>query len=253
VALPRRQIVPLAREGYDLAMRPTHAPPETHIAWALCATRSVLAASRAYLRRRGTPVEPGNLARHDCLHSLRPGDAPAWRLTPLQATADPMPKVTVPIGDPFAASNSEALREVALAGLGIALLPDFSAHAALRAGKLVQVLPGWHPVGSLTRFAPTARMCRGRRRRFWRICARGCRLELGREDRSLCLGRRWPGRGRGTPQNVPHEHAPGDRALHRAPPRLAGQALPDPTAPPLRHPSWPAARRNLASNQSPQS
>jgi DNA-binding transcriptional LysR family regulator len=56
--------------------------------------------------------------------------------------------VTVQIAGPLAANNSEALRDAALSGLGIALLPDFSAQAALQAGKLVQVLPGWQPVGS---------------------------------------------------------------------------------------------------------
>jgi DNA-binding transcriptional LysR family regulator len=142
------RLVPLAQEGYDLAIRHTHAPPETHAAWALCETRSLLVASRAYLRRRGTPTAPADLAQHDCLHYLRPGDAPAWQLAPLSADAQPAPKITVPIAGPFAASNSEALREAALAGLGIALLPDFSAQAALRAAKLVQVLPGWRPVGS---------------------------------------------------------------------------------------------------------
>ena len=48
----------------------------------------------------------------------------------------------------FAANNSEALREAALAGLGIALLPDFSAQAAVRSGKLQLVLPNWKPVGA---------------------------------------------------------------------------------------------------------
>ncbi len=142
------RLVPLAQEGYDLAIRHTHAPPETHTAWALCATRSLLVASRAYLRRRGTPADPADLARHDCLPYLRPGDAPAWQLTLMAAGSDPAPKRTVPIAGPFAANNSEALREAALAGLGIALLPDFSAQAALRSGKLVQVLPDWQPVGS---------------------------------------------------------------------------------------------------------
>ena len=154
------RLVPLAQEGYDLAIRHTPAPPETHVAWALCATRSLLVASRAYLRRRGEPAAPGDLARHECLHYLRPGEAPAWQLLPLQAegqaattgggpAAAPQDgKVTVPVTGCFAANNSEALREAALAGLGIALLPDFSAQAALRAGKLVPVLPGWQPVGS---------------------------------------------------------------------------------------------------------
>ena len=48
----------------------------------------------------------------------------------------------------FAANNSEALREAALAGLGIALLPDFSAQAAVQSGKLQLVLPQWKPVGA---------------------------------------------------------------------------------------------------------
>jgi DNA-binding transcriptional LysR family regulator len=142
------RLVPLAQEGYDLAIRHTHAPPETHTAWRLCGTRSLLVASRAYLRRRGTPAQPQDLAQHDCLHYLRPGDAPTWRLAPIDPAAGDGAKITVPVAGPFAASNSEALREAALAGLGIALLPDFSAQAALRAGKLVEVLPGWRPEGS---------------------------------------------------------------------------------------------------------
>jgi DNA-binding transcriptional LysR family regulator len=56
--------------------------------------------------------------------------------------------ITVPVTGQLAANNSEALREAALAGLGIALLPDFSAQTALHQGKLVQVLPDWRPVGA---------------------------------------------------------------------------------------------------------
>jgi DNA-binding transcriptional LysR family regulator len=48
----------------------------------------------------------------------------------------------------FAANNSEALREAALSGAGIALMPDFSAQEALRQGKLVPVLPAWRSVGA---------------------------------------------------------------------------------------------------------
>ena len=46
------------------------------------------------------------------------------------------------------ANNSEALRDAAVAGLGIALLPDFSAQAALQAGKVQIVLPDWQPQGA---------------------------------------------------------------------------------------------------------
>ena len=147
------RLVPLAQEGFDLAIRHCPAPPDTHVAWALCSTRAWLVASRAYLRRRGTPLAPADLAQHDCLSYFRAGDAPAWQLQALAGDGqnpgvDIGQKLSVPVAGSFAANNSEALREAALAGLGIALLPDFSALEALRTGKLVKLLPDWQPVGS---------------------------------------------------------------------------------------------------------
>jgi DNA-binding transcriptional LysR family regulator len=171
VALARQQIVPLlpeflrqypqvrielnlsdrlsslATEGFDLAIRHTAHPPDTHVAVALCATRSVLVASKAYLRRAGTPQQPADLATHNCLHYPRPQERPAWTFEP-QGRTDTRERVTVQVSGSLTANNSEALRDAALDGLGIALLPDFSAQAALKAGKLVEVLPGWTPVGS---------------------------------------------------------------------------------------------------------
>ena len=171
VALARQQIVPLlpdflrqypqvrielnlsdrlsslATEGFDLAIRHTAHPPDTHVAVALCATRSVLVASKAYLRRAGTPQQPADLAAHNCLHYPRPQERPAWTFEP-QGRTGTRERVTVQVSGSLAANNSEALRDAALAGLGIALLPDFSAQAALQAGKLVEVLPDWTPVGS---------------------------------------------------------------------------------------------------------
>jgi len=142
----------LAMEGFDLAIRHTASPPDTHVAWVLCPTRSVLAASRGYLRRRGTPDSPAALAAHDCLHYPRAQDTPTWhlerRVGRAGSSGNDGQRVTVPVSGPLAANNSEALRDAALSGLGIALLPDFSAQAALRAGKLVEVLPQWTPVGA---------------------------------------------------------------------------------------------------------
>ncbi len=158
------RLVAMAQEGFDVALRHTAAPPDTHVAWPLCATRSWLVASRAYLRRAGTPGAPADLATHDCLHYLRPTDTPTWtfeRATAVQpepagrgasvsrgAGAASEGRVSVAVRGVFAANNSEALREAAVAGLGIALLPDFSAQAALQSGKLQLVLPQWKPVGA---------------------------------------------------------------------------------------------------------
>ncbi len=137
----------LATEGFDLAIRHTARPPDTHVAWALCDTQSVLVATRAYLRRRGEPQTPADLQTHNCLHYPRSQETPAWTFEPrrLQRGSE---RITVPVSGNFAANNSEALREAALTGAGIALMPDFSAQAALRQGKLVPVLPDWNPVGA---------------------------------------------------------------------------------------------------------
>lgn len=142
------RLVPLAQEGFDLAIRHTAAAPETHVAWVLCETRSWLVASRAYLRRRGTPQTPEALAEHECLTYLRPGEAPSWSFVAEGARRGEARRVTVPVRGPFSANNSEVLREAVLDGLGLAVLPDFSAQSALRAGRLQAVLPGWRPVGA---------------------------------------------------------------------------------------------------------
>lgn len=141
----------LATEGFDLAIRHTARPPDTHVAWALCDTESVLVANRAYLRKQGEPQNPADLQAHNCLHYPRSQDTPAWTFEPREggsAASETRERVTVPVSGNLAANNSEALREAALTGAGIALLPDFSAQAALRQGKLVRVLPDWKPVGA---------------------------------------------------------------------------------------------------------
>lgn len=137
----------LATEGYDLAIRHTARPPDTHVAWALCDTQSVLVATRAYLRKHGEPQRPTDLQTHNCLHYPRSQDTPAWTFE-LRQALDVGERITVPVNGNLAANNSEALREAALASAGIALMPDFSAQAALRQGKLVRVLPDWKPVGA---------------------------------------------------------------------------------------------------------
>ncbi|WP_175716689.1 LysR family transcriptional regulator [Burkholderia anthina] len=169
VALGRQQIVPLfpafieqypgvrielelsdrlfslSHEGFDLAIRHTTTAPQTHVAWKLCETRSLLVASRAYLARRGTPEHPNALAEHDCLCYLRGNEPTAWSFEPRDRRRA---RVSVPVRGCFAANNSEAMREAALGGLGIALLPDFSAQRDIDAGHLVPLLGAWRPSGA---------------------------------------------------------------------------------------------------------
>ncbi|RZL64936.1 MAG: LysR family transcriptional regulator [Variovorax sp.] len=158
------RFVTLANEGFDLAIRHTQAPPETHVAWVLCETRAVLLASPEYLARRGTPSHPAELASHNCLQYLRGNQAQTWSFilqpgrkpaksaksagTAAAATADA--PVGVGISGSLKANNSEVLREALLAGVGIGLLPDFSVPPGTTQGpnpQLVRVLPNWEVDG----------------------------------------------------------------------------------------------------------
>lgn len=139
------RMVNLAQEGFDLAIRHTDAPPPTHVAWPLCESRSLLVASREYLRRHGTPQHPDELSTHACLSYPRGAQGQGWSFE--RVVRGRAQRVTVAVAGPFHANNSEVLRDTVLAGMGIALLPDFSAGSALAAGKLVHVLPRWRPLG----------------------------------------------------------------------------------------------------------
>lgn len=139
------QLVNLAREGFDLAVRHASAPPENHVAWKLCDTRTLLVASAAYLRRRGAPSHPAELAAHDCLAYLRGGSA-VWQFERNRGEPEPE-RTSVIVQGPLRANNSELLRDAVLAGMGVAQVPDFSAASALRTGRLREVLPDWRPVG----------------------------------------------------------------------------------------------------------
>jgi DNA-binding transcriptional LysR family regulator len=139
------RFVNLAQEGFDLAIRHTQAPPETHVAWKLCPSRSLLVASSDYLRRHGTPGHPSELASHACLLYLRDAAGQSWSF---EKEGGRRPeRVVVAVNGPLRANNSEVLREAVLGGSGIGLLPDFSAAAHLGPRQLVQVLRDWRPLG----------------------------------------------------------------------------------------------------------
>lgn len=140
------RFVNLAQEGFDLAIRHTQAPPDTHVAWALCPSRSVLVASADYLRRQGTPSHPSELASHQCLPYLRGTAGQSWSFEREGARKAPE-NVIVAVSGPLRANNSEVLREAVLGGLGIGLLPDFSAAPHMGPRQLVRVLPQWQPRG----------------------------------------------------------------------------------------------------------
>lgn len=131
------RVADLVGEGYDVAVRIAELPPSTLIARKLATNRRVLCAAPSYLARTGTPRRPHDLGRHTCLGYTYQTTGNDWRFR------GPDGPVTVRIDPASSANNGDVLRQMALAGLGVALLPTFIAGDDLRQGRLVPLLAEW--------------------------------------------------------------------------------------------------------------
>lgn len=134
------RLVDLVTEGVDVAIRGGSPLPDSAslIAHPLTTYQRVVVASPSYFQRRGTPMTPGDLARHDVLtHLGATGVADSWRFT-----KDGVESVAKVRG-PMRTNAVYALRDSTVAGLGLALLPDWLVAADVAAGRLKVVLRGF--------------------------------------------------------------------------------------------------------------
>lgn len=140
------RIVSLSSEGFDLAIRHTQQISDSLVAWRLAETYPLLVASPDYLSRRNPINHPSDLNQHDLLHYPRQKNTQSmWSFVPLDDKADE--PLSIPIQPRFAVNNSQMLSQMAIRGLGIALVPDFSGAPAIRSGELVSILPQWRVLG----------------------------------------------------------------------------------------------------------
>lgn len=138
----------LTTDGFDLALRHIQVPPDTYVARLLCKTRTLLLASPDYLARQGTPKHPADLVNHRQLHYPRQMGVANWVFRPKSLNPINDKDVTIPVRPRFVVNNSEVLRDMACAGMGIALIPDFSAQLAVQEGKLVEILKNWESINT---------------------------------------------------------------------------------------------------------
>jgi DNA-binding transcriptional LysR family regulator len=132
------RVVDLVGEGVDVAIRGGVPIPDSTelIAHPLLRFRRVAVASPSYVRRHGKPKTPLALARHQCLLQSSSGGS-KWTL---QAGGE---QQVVEITGRFSANAPLALRELALAGAGVALLGEPFVRAELASGRLLRLLDGW--------------------------------------------------------------------------------------------------------------
>jgi DNA-binding transcriptional LysR family regulator len=133
------RLLDLALEGVDVAIRVGSPPPPTAdvVAHPLASFRRLLVASPAYLKRRGEPKTPEALVKHDALTYTAPGLADVWRLVAEAREA------SVRLNVVFRSNAPHAVRELARAGAGIGLLPEWLVAEETRNKALRVVLPEW--------------------------------------------------------------------------------------------------------------
>lgn len=134
------QLVNLVGEGVDVAVRAGSPPPDStaFIAHPIFAMARILVASPRWLRKNGTPREPKQLARRECLVQVTPaGTVVRWSLRRREEAE------TVDVRGHLRTNAPSALRDLAVDGAGIAYVPDFLVTDDLAQGRLRRVLPEW--------------------------------------------------------------------------------------------------------------
>lgn len=134
------RIIDLVRGRFDLAIRIGQLPDSGLIARKLCEDPRVVVASPDYIGRRGKPETLEDLQRHSCIGYLNVQSASVWQFLDDDGTA-----VGVPLVSRISANNGEAIRDMTIAGLGIALLPMFIANKALGDGQLLKIAEALRP------------------------------------------------------------------------------------------------------------
>jgi DNA-binding transcriptional LysR family regulator len=133
------RMVDLVEENIDVAIRVTDPRDSSLVARRIAPAPILAVASPDYLRRRGTPKKPADLRDHDCIVDTNFRDQQRWRF---RSSGSGGKTETVSVDGPLRVNHPDAVREMAAAGHGIALVPDFVARDALQAGRLREVLRG---------------------------------------------------------------------------------------------------------------
>jgi DNA-binding transcriptional LysR family regulator len=131
-------VVDIVEQRYDLAIRISRAGSTSNVARKLATSHNIVCASPGYLRKHGIPETPSDLVNHICIGYAYATTGDQWNFTDDKGQAH-----SVKVSCALHTNNGDTVRSAALAGLGISWNPSFLIGADLRAGRLVQLLPGY--------------------------------------------------------------------------------------------------------------
>jgi DNA-binding transcriptional LysR family regulator len=133
------QVIDLIEQRTDVALRSGPLKSSQLIARKLGAVRMVIVGSPGYFARHGVPKTPDELAQHNCLDFSYARAVKSWPLSEkgVQRTIPPSGNVQV--------SDGDALRTLAISGVGLVRLASFIIRDDIAANRLVPVLEEFNP------------------------------------------------------------------------------------------------------------
>jgi DNA-binding transcriptional LysR family regulator len=155
------RMVNLVEEGVDAAVRIGHLPDSTLVARHVGEMRRIVVASKAYLKARGVPKTPRDLASHDTVQ-FGASTAPAeWRF------AEAGREIRVATMPRFSTNSADAAIQYAEQGGGLTRVLAYQAAAAIRRGALTVVLQEFEqPPLPIHIVYPTSRLLSAKVRAF---------------------------------------------------------------------------------------
>lgn len=128
--------VDLVSEGMDLAIRAGELKDSSLLTKKLGSVYFAPFASPKYLKKAGTPKSPKDLSAHRCIQFTSFG-ASDWELSNAKSTQ------FITLNKQMLSNDLNLIKSMAVAGVGIALLPTFFCFADSEAGRLQRILPEW--------------------------------------------------------------------------------------------------------------
>ncbi len=132
------RMIDLIGERFDAALRISALTDSSFLARRLAPVQLLVAAAPSYWRKHGRPKRPEDLSTHACFRYANMASGTTWNFN--NAAGE---EVQVRIDGPLCVNNGAAERPAMIAGLGVALLPDFMLWSAVEAGDLEIVLTDW--------------------------------------------------------------------------------------------------------------
>lgn len=128
--------IDMLEEGIDVRLRIGGVDDSNMIARHLKTFPLVLCASPAHIQQQGLPKTPQHITEHKCIIDSNFRIGKQWPFISPEGEA-----VTVDVSSAISVNSPQAVREVAIAGGGIAMTPEFIVEDAIGDGRLISILP----------------------------------------------------------------------------------------------------------------